>query len=373
MGTLLRIMVVFFLLLAIAGLTLGILLFNRREILKGRTQKLEKTLVKLGTLTEAEPAKVEEKPTYVARDTSPCSSTIIEEPERSKFWETYKHEMEIPDQATMDLNKKKAELMTYFKVDPVTLEVKRDEYNRKVTEGEGTMQAVLDDLVSRSKSQLDRLNETRQQLKAIREELIGTIEDLNKTKKDLRSALNTIVQREQKIAELEDKIVQLKQQITNLEGEKRDLQNQIADLNKQITDLKQEIDNKNTTIAGLKKEIEILRNPGGIGGKPAVAGGEIPLAGRVAPGDKGKIISINSEYRFAIIEVSDQFMKEVLGDDLNQVLPVIHLLVRRSGENGKFVTKVRLVQIKASQKLAIADILGDWQQHPVQVGDIVFY
>jgi uncharacterized protein YlxW (UPF0749 family) len=366
-------MVVFFLLLAIAGLTLGILLFNRREILKGRTQKLEKTLVKLGTLTEAEPAKVEEKPVYVARDTSPCTSTIIEEPERSSFWETYKHEMEITDQPTMELNKKHAELMTYFKVDPVTLEVKRDEYNRKVTDGEGTMQAVLDDMVSRSKAQLNRLNETRQQLKALREELIGTIEDLNKTKKDLRSALNTIVQREEKIAELEDKIVQLKQQITNLEGEKRDLQNQIADLNKQITDLKQEIDNKNTTIAALKKEIEILRNPGGPGGKAQGSGIEFTLPGRVTPGDKGKIISINAEYRFAIMDVTDQFMKEVLGDDLNQVLPPLNLLIRRPGEGGKFVTKVRLVQMKPSQKLAIVDILGDWQQQPVAVGDIVFY
>ncbi len=97
------------------------------------------------------------------------------------------------------------------------------------------------------------------------------------------------------------------------------------------------------------------------------------MAGRVGPGEKGKVISINPEYRFAIVEITDKFMTEVMGDTLNQVLPVISLPIRRPGENGKFVTKVRLVQIKVSQKLAIVDILSDWTQQPIQVGDVMFY
>lgn len=73
------------------------------------------------------------------------------------------------------------------------------------------------------------------------------------------------------------------------------------------------------------------------------------------------------------MEVTDEFIKEMLGDALNQVLPVINLQVKRPGVKGDFVTKVRLVQIKSSQKIAVVDILGDWQQRPLELGDIVFY
>lgn len=372
MGILLRIMVVLFLLLAIAGLTLGILLFNRREILKGRTQQLEKTIIKLGTLTEAEPAKLDEKPKYIAKDVADCTSTILEEPETSPFWNTYKHELEVPDQAVMDLNKKKMQLMTYFQLDPVG-DVKRDVYNNKMTDGPDTMKAVLDDLVTRSKAQLDRLNETRQQLKVLREELVSTIETLNKTKKDLRSALNTIVQKDQKIAELEGKIAQLKAQIETLENEKRDLQSQIADRDKEIKDLKQDLDNKKTEITKLKDEIKRLRDDQERRNTENKVDQVYSMAGRVSPGTKGKVISINSEYRFALVEISDEFIKEILGENLNQVIPFINLQVKRPGDKGEFVTKVHLVQIKASQKIAVVDILGDWQQRPLEVGDVVFY
>jgi predicted nucleic acid-binding Zn-ribbon protein len=367
-------MVVLFLLLAIAGLTLGILLFNRREILKGRTQQLEKTIIKLGTLTEAEPAKLDEKPKYIAKDVADCTSTILEEPETSPFWNTYKHELEVLDQPFMDLNKKKMQLMTYFQLDPRG-DVKYDDYNRKMTDGPDTMKAVLDDLVTRSQAQLNRLNETRSQLKALREELVSTIETLNKTKKDLRTALNTIVQKDQKIAELEGKIAQLKTQIETLENEKRDLQSQIADLNKEIKDLKQELDNKKTEITKLKDEIKRLRDDlqERIKNSGEKADQVYSMAGRVSPGTKGKVISINSEYRFALVEISDEFMKEILGENLNQVIPFINLQVKRPGDKGEFVTKVHLVQIKASQKIAVVDILGDWQQRPLEIGDVVFY
>ena len=51
----------------------------------------------------------------------------------------------------------------------------------------------------------------------------------------------------------------------------------------------------------------------------------------------------------------------------------LELLLRRPGEGGKFVTKLKLVQVRRADKLGIADILTSWQQLPVQKDDVVFY
>ena len=75
MGKLLRVLTVILFILTIGALTMGILLFNRREILKGRTQKLERTLIMLGPTIEAEGAALDEtKPDYPARDIDDTTS-----------------------------------------------------------------------------------------------------------------------------------------------------------------------------------------------------------------------------------------------------------------------------------------------------------
>ena len=38
-----------------------------------------------------------------------------------------------------------------------------------------------------------------------------------------------------------------------------------------------------------------------------------------------------------------------------------------------FVTKVRLIQVNKAEKRGICDILPDWQQLPVEQGDVVFF
>ncbi len=51
-------------------------------------------------------------------------------------------------------------------------------------------------------------------------------------------------------------------------------------------------------------------------------------------------------------------------------------MVRRPGVediDSAFVTRLKLRQIIRDKNIVIADVLPDWQQKGVQVGDIVFY
>lgn len=67
-------------------------------------------------------------------------------------------------------------------------------------------------------------------------------------------------------------------------------------------------------------------------------------------------------------------MNELLGDeDSDQPLGLVQFMIKREIEGEDiFVTKVQLQQVSRDEKLAIASILSDWQQMPVQEGDIVF-
>ena len=40
---------------------------------------------------------------------------------------------------------------------------------------------------------------------------------------------------------------------------------------------------------------------------------------------------------------------------------------------GEFVTRIRLRQVIRDQNLIVADILIDWQQVPLEKGDVVFF
>ena len=55
MGKLLRVLVFVFLIFSIGALVLGWMLFDKRELLKGRTQKLEAAFVELSATNEDEP------------------------------------------------------------------------------------------------------------------------------------------------------------------------------------------------------------------------------------------------------------------------------------------------------------------------------
>ena len=375
MGKLLRVLVIFLFILSGAALTLGILLFEKRELLKGRTQKLE---IQLRALSEAfiedKQANSEEN-TFVAKDIDECTSTPNDNPGKSTFWDTYKVQFEKQDLDKMQVSDQSrlCQLATYYLRDKVetylltgTFKVKKDMYGKAITEGPGTMQELLNEVLDKASTQYARLNGTRQQLTELREELIKTIEELNQRKRTLREKLALIVELRKEIAQLKAEIERLKQKIAELEEEKRALEEKVAEQERKITELEEQKIELKATIEELKKEITRLRE---IGEKPVEEPGKVSV--RLEPGPKGKVASINTQWNFVIMELSDECLAE-LNKFKGAWPPPAELMIKRADKD-QFVTKVRLIQVKRSRKLAIGDILTDWQQEPVKPGDVVFF
>jgi hypothetical protein len=93
----------------------------------------------------------------------------------------------------------------------------------------------------------------------------------------------------------------------------------------------------------------------------------------IIAGVKGTIVAADNEWRFCVIQLSEKFINEVMGEEEAVQLPRIELHLRRPGESKQYVTKVQLRQLRRADKLGVADILADWQQLPVKPGDICFY
>jgi archaellum component FlaC len=375
MGKLLKVLVVFLLILSIGALVLGILLFNKRELLKGRTQKLERTVIALGTTIEAEAAEAAAA-VYPARDLSDCTAQQLDTPERSDFWDRYKSQLEAQDLQKLDLNQKKIQLMQYYQLDPVTLKPALDPANgQKMISGAGTMQEVLDDMLAKAAAQLARLNETRQQLTDIREELVRVINELNERKGTLRARLKEVVDLKDQIGRLETRVRQLEGEVEGLKQEKRALEAQVADMQGQIERLNQEKTDLEELNRQLKKEIADLRKAVDGFKNPGAQGDGVPVQmAKMDRGDKGAVVTVNPTWNFVILTLNDTCLNEVITEN-GIVLPA-ELFVKRPAKDGqpeKFITKIRLIQANRAQKIGVADILTDWQQSPVQDGDIVFH
>lgn len=361
MGKLLRILVVLLLLLAAAALALGMKLFQQREILKGRAQKLESAVVALGTTLEAEPASVDRPPSYPFRDISPTTSEVLDTPEVSHFWDTYAPELEVLVEAPLRVNREN--LMRYYRVDPAT-----GKPLKGVTDGEGTLQFELDRLLQKAADQHARLNETRQQLVAVRTELVDVISELNEKKPALRRSLKRIEDLEAVVNPLREEVRQLKAAIEGLNEEKTALENRIEDQRHEMAKLQETIQDRDIEIERLKKEIKDIRGATEEGPSRVTAA----IAARVEPGIKGSVVAANNDWNFAVVEFTDDFLKEILGDDLSAPVPAVELMIRRPGEAEQFVTKIRLLQVRVAERLGVVDILTDWQQIPVHTGDVVF-
>jgi DNA repair exonuclease SbcCD ATPase subunit len=355
MGKLVRVLVVLCLLLSIGALVLGILLFNKRELLKGRAQKLETVVIKLGTLIEAEIPKDPGVQQYPERDLSPATLEFLDDQDFSSFWSNYSNSYETVDTATLNLKRREIELMTYYKRSGDG-KVLKDARGLKVTTGEGTMQAVLDDLLAKAESQYNILTDTRQQLATTRSELVATIQDL-----------------EGEVARLQADLSQARDEIAQLQEEKRDLEDTVAEERRQVASLEDEKILLEDKIAQLEKELEIRDKVTGGTGTDAVSaqGTGEPIV--VDPGDKGTVVAVNATWNFVILSLNEPALKELLGEDMDQAPPAVEYMIQREVEGEKvFVTKVKVQQVQRDKKLAIAQIMSDWSQSDVQEGDIVF-
>lgn len=234
------------------------------------------------------------------------------------------------------------------------------------------MQEILDDIREYAARQLTRLDDTREELRKLREEYIQTVRELNQRKQELRQDKNTIVQLNNRIAQLEQTIRDKDREIAQLRDEIRGLNDTIADRDRQILEMQELIAERDAEIEFLKGRIRQLE-----GERPATheLHGDI-FVGKIEPGVKGSVSTINAEWGFTVLDLTDEFMREIMGELLDGPVPRIDLYVRRpdkaDGSVGEFVTKMRLRQIRTEEKLGVADILSNWQQLPVRTGDVVF-
>ncbi len=384
MSKLLKVMVFIILIVGCIALSLAIMLFNKRELVIGRTRKLENAIIAVGSTLEKEPAVVDSKPHYPAKDISDVTSGEVDAPQLSKFWDSYDPALEIEDQPMLNLAKKKNQLMTYYKIDPVTGKPEKGPMGNKLTSGKGTMQEVLDEVISKANEQHDILNATREQLVAVRKELVSTISEYNALKQNVRASLKDYDDMKSRIMTLGDELNKQKEKVAELEDEKIGLEDTIAEQRRTIADDADKIAENELKIKNLKAELKRIRDLGGrsltssSGGSSQAASvaqaGGTAKAIQIDPGKKGEVIAVNSEWNFVVAKLSDKFFNEIM-PDANSPVPQITLMIKRIDSDNKevFVTKAKLIQVKRGEKIGIFDMLPDWQQMPAKKGDVLFY
>ena len=426
MGTLLKVLTVFILLLGIFAFVLGLANFNKREQLIGRTHELESSIIALANFIEDrlpgqagraggsseddeedegdEPAPAAEEPAsdveHVAWDVDRVDSEPNDAPAMCDFWDTYPDRLETTDYQTINLGtrERKDQLATYFAFDwfdkqnkrlsapwnplhtPGETEkraVRKDSFDRPLTEvnqddvSHWTMHNLLKDMQEKAKYQLAELGATRNQLRIVRETLEEVAGLLNEEKKLRRENLAEIVALNKKIEDLNGIITQRDLEIARLEREKSELQDQITALQEELAQKEQALDEANTVIEQQKEQIrKLLIDIVNAGGRQTVSGKRANLA----PGPKGKIAKVNAEEAFVIVELTPEAVKEIVVD--GEFPGPVDMMVHRKLADGTdvIVTRIRVIAPPNAENLAIADNVYGWQQtDTVEVGDEVIY
>lgn len=384
MGKFLRVLVVIFFLLSIAALVLGMLLFNKRELVKQRTLQLETYIRKLALTIEADDVPKQTVP-YLARDDSGVTAAEADRFEtqpdliqRSTFWDAYEAHLEKAQNPTIvftdDMTR---QLQQFYFIDPETGKTMRDAQGYKRTTGAGTMINLLEQVLEKATRQQGRLDATRQMLRLTREELVDTIERFNTRVRDLRRANQTVRQHEGTIAQLRGELAQLRNQVQQLERTVRDKDDEIARINQELDEKQKTIDDQVEEIESLDRqnktllgELESIRSTPGR--DPVVGPRRIDRdAVTFNPGLKGTVRAVDSEFNFVLVQLSDDFATELRAAYSPEAggMPAVEMLVTRK-DSQEFVTKIKMVQLRQGN-LAVCNIIPEWQQLPVEAGDNV--
>jgi hypothetical protein len=366
MGTLLKVLTVFILLLSILALVMGLANFQKRELLIGRTHTLEEKVIQLSkTLEEKDPA-FDGVANHPERDTDVVSDRPVEVPSKSDFWSNYNDALEVLGTPTMKIDDagSRALLGKYFKLDAEGKIVKVN--NRPVTTGEGTMDEILTRVLDRAQAQLKTLNNTRTQLTVVRQELEAVIDLLNEEKKAHRVSKRTITTLEQKIGELEAEIGRQKAEIARLEREKAELNDKIVELNDTINQKNEQIKSQDNQINILEEQLTKVTSGFGRAEDSQKKASTTTLSAGV----KGSVVHVDRELAFVLVKLSPEASQEITAGGFAPVEMMVH---RKTAEGDQIVTRLRIANPPNKENLVIADNLFGWEQLPVEAGDIVIY
>ena len=380
MGTLLRVLTVFIFLLSILAFVMGYANFEQRELLIGRTHMLQEYVTKIAkTIEVAQPELPEDDPNSpyefepVEWDVDDVTARPNEAPALSDFWESYSNALEVSGSSfvRLDTETMEQELRQYYlvKPDPESGKpvVQKDSQGRPRTKGPGTMHDRLEYVLERATAQIGRLNKTREQLMRVRERLNEVAGLLNEEKKERRLNLRTIEELKAEIARLEDVIVTKDNEIAKLQREKLELEDTVQALNTQISEKDQTIQERDAEILRLQETIQKITRPQDlVGGGSANAGVQ---TGVLTPGVKGKVVGVNKELAFVIVELTPEAAAEVIA---NGAFQPVDMDVHRPGLD-TIVTRVRITNPPSAARITIGDNVFGWEQTPVQIGDEVVF
>ncbi len=364
-----------YLILAVSGVALffEMNLFDKKALLADRNRQLEDYLVKIShTLEKADAAKPATLP-EAKKDISPIEAKEVEVPETENLLEDYPVQLEEANLETLKWDdKERIQMRQLYKLDGEGKKIP-DAANPGdfVKKGSGTAAELLDTLFDRAKAQQAKLNLTRAELAASRTKLEALAADFNKLKPPARADKILIEELKAKIAQLESDKANLEDQVKKLKGQIEDLNAEVTSLKDEVTQAKEETETVKEDLAKEKKLTDQLKKL--LQQQRPVATASNGAVTALTAGNKGKLVEANNKYMFAVIEFDDEAMKELLGPERQNALPLLELGIRRKGANGDvYVGRLRLRQAVAGKNFVIADILGDWQQVPAEPGDVVF-
>ena len=382
MNKALHALVYLILILAVVALVFELNLYKKRELLGDRNKSLENFVVSFAKTIETEDAPKSATPPEINKDIQAVEAKAVENPDMENLLAEYPAHLEQTNLATFDWNntKDRLQLRAYYLLDPMGQPVPDPvNSNKPTTTGPGTMSELLNKLFARATQQQANLNLTRGELAIMRGKLEAAVTELNKLKQDDRADKVTI-------EELKAKIAQLEEAKANLEEQVQQLKSQIEELNGEITSLKDEVQHAKDDTEAVKEELEkekkkseqlkkMLIAERMIRTKVATGSNGQTSAATLTTGEKGKIVTANNDLMFAVVEFTDAAMKELLGPNREGALPMLELDVKRkgfAGPAGERVGRIRLRVAVEGKNYVIADILGDWEQAPAEVGDVVF-
>jgi hypothetical protein len=381
MGRFLRVLTVLNLILVVGALVLGVLLFQKRFSLKGRVDLFERYLYSLAETIEADTATAPEvAPDYEAMDTDECRASPLPEPQRSAFWSSYHVELETKELAMMDITSLERDLMSLYQMNLIdNRRVKDDISGAPITDGENTTQGVLKQVLKGAERQYTLLLDTRDQLVAIREELQRTIKELNLRKTTLREKMVTITELNAKKRALQTTIGDLEMKIADLKSTIRTLESEISDLQQEGNVRQEEIDTltfKNQQLGEKVKLLEVFIAENSSQGNEGEGIEEV----RVLPanklsyelGKKGLIEAVDESKGFVVMRMSPEFLEATRNQTAQgESLPKINFEIQRA--DGTFVGKLKITKLQTATRIAIGEILSEWQQLPIKVGDHVVF
>jgi len=378
MGTLLKVLTVLILLLAIFAFVMGLGLHSKREELIGRTQSLERRIMQLAGTLEKEAPTSDGQLMFQGYDISRVEDRVNDDPEYSNFWDSYKPELEnkateMVSIGTMENPEPRFRVYYFLTKDEKGNDVRvKDAMGKYVITGKGTMAELLDDVVDKARKQYARLNDTRLQLINVRQELEEVIRLYNLETKAHRRSKAEITRLNGVVTRLEGTISALEQDKVRLERQVREHQDTIADKNKEIDKLSDEVKKFDIQVKQqaeqIKNLLDIVNNIGG-GTRP---GSNPSIEFKLSPGEKGKIVSIDKELAFVVIQLNDTARGELTADGTFAAGTEL-MIYRKEGGKDTIVSRIKLTNPPNANNLSIAEIVYGWTQTPIKEGDIVIH